>query len=112
MSVAGNPLPLDEIVRADLIHTTDVIGMGMSEEDRVNAIDLGTNRLLSQIDRGVDEQTGAVDLDPDGRPESLILRITGSTDFAITMDQGDSGRGTTPQNLAAHFLEGHDIRNL
>jgi hypothetical protein len=66
---------LPEIERADVIQTQNVIGMGMREHHRIQALHSGTERLHPEIGRGVDHNVVLGVLHQNGGSQAVIARV-------------------------------------
>ncbi len=80
ISEYGNALLLKEVEASEFVDSVDVVSVRMGVEDRIDALDVGSKRLLAKVGRSVDEETLSLSLDPHGSAQALILRIRGSAD--------------------------------
>jgi hypothetical protein len=106
-SVNGNYATLFEIKGADIIEAHDVIGMRVSEEDRIDAVYLGAQCLLAEIRGRIDEDTAVLKLDIDGWPQSFIAGIIGAADRAMTPDGGNAYAGARTEHRDTERIDGH-----
>src|SRR5947208_16573175 len=70
-----------------------MIRMVMSEEHRVNGLDLFAQQLQAELGSRVDEEVTLRRADEHGATITLITRIRGQADGTATTDHGHAGRG-------------------
>ncbi len=97
-SVDGDAGALEDVEGADVVEAEDVIGVGVGEEDGVDAADVVAEDLGAEVGGGVDEDVAAFVLDQDGRAEAVVVRIGGVADGAGAADGGDAGAGAGAQD--------------
>src|ERR1700686_4771168 len=97
----GDRRLLPEIEGTHVVEPHDMVGVLVREQDRVQAIDLGSQGLRAEVRRGVDQDVPAAVADQDRRPQAVIARIVGAADLAVAADRGHTHAGAGPQNCDA-----------
>lgn len=85
-----------EAERAKIVHAEDVIGVGMSVENRVDGVDVLADGLVMEVRAGVDEDGVLVVVDGDAGASAAIGRVglpSISADGAGAAERGNSHAG-------------------
>ena len=96
--VDGNLALLAEVEGTHVVEAHDVVGMRVSEDHRVEAVDTGAQRLRAEIGRGVDQDVVAVVADQNRRPQAIVARIGGGADVAMAADGGHADTGARAEH--------------
>lgn len=75
-----------------VIEAHDVIGVGMSENDGIDATDIFAQDLGAKVRSGIDDESDLRCLDVNGRTEAFIAGIGGMADRAIAPDHRNALR--------------------
>ena len=73
--VDGNGGFLFQIVGADIVEAENMIGMGVSVENCVEAIEVRGHGLGTEVGRGVDDDVASAIREQHGRARALVVRI-------------------------------------
>ena len=102
-AVAGYRAPLAEVVDPHVVEPEHVVGVGVREEDGVDARKLETERLRAQVRRRVDQHGGAVvEGERQRRAPTLVARIVRAAGRAAAGDHGHAGRRSGSEEGDAH----------
>src|SRR5262245_10810590 len=93
---------LAEIVDAQVVQPHNMIGVTMSVEDRIQAIDPVPESLLSEIAGGVHKNAPVVPLQKNGRPQALVARIRGCANTAAATNHRHASGGPRAQKGDSH----------
>lgn len=86
------------IERTNVVEAKNVVGVGVSVENGVEAIDILTQGLMAEIGRGVDDDVAAAVGKQYGRTSALVARVRGSTHFATTSQSWNAHRRAGAKN--------------
>ena len=78
--------PLHFAEAAQIVEAHDVIGVGMGEDHRIEAVELFAQRLLAQVGRGVDQDFGRGRFEMERGAGPLVARIGREADRAAAAD--------------------------
>src|SRR4029077_2764380 len=98
---------LSEVKGANVIEAHDVIGVGVSEQNRIDAFDARAQRLLAKIRRGVDQDAVILKLDINGRTQAFVARIVGTANCTMTADGGHPYAGARTEHRNAERFAWH-----
>ena len=73
-------------VRTDVIHTSHMVVVGMSDQDAVNLAEGLRQYLLTEIRTTVDEQTSGVCLHQSRTAQTLVTRVLALADLTLATD--------------------------
>ncbi len=106
--IAGDRAALDPVEAPDIVQPEDVIGVAVREEDRIDALDAGGERLLPEVRRSVDEDRGVTGhIEVDRRAQTRVSRIGRAAHVAGAADHGHAGRGPGTEERDAAGNSGH-----
>src|SRR5579864_8669355 len=71
--------------------------MRMSEQNRINTLDVRAKRLSAKIGRGVDQHHPVVIADQDRGAQAIIARVRRPAYFAAATHRGHAGACTRPE---------------
>ena len=109
--IAGNRAALNPVEAADVVQPEDVIGVAVREEDRIDALDAGGQRLLPEVRRRVDEDRGVTgNIDVDRGAQTRVSRIGRAADVAGAADHRHAGRGSGTEERDAAGGQGMMMR--
>src|SRR2546423_18862 len=77
---------------ADVLESSDVVGVAVRDEHGVEVLDALTKRLLPEIGRRVNEYRLAVVLDEHGDAQAFVARVVRRARLALAADGGHAGR--------------------
>ena len=84
--------PVTKIQRPDIVEPKHMIDVAVRYQHRVEMADVGPQRLLTKIDRGIDEYLLVLVLDKDRNPQALVPRVLRQARLAIARDRRNAGR--------------------
>src|SRR5512146_548738 len=90
----GAPGDARETERTEVVETENVVGMPVSVEDGVNAVNTFAQGLRAEVGSGVNKDAMALPLDHDGGAGAAVMRIGGPANVAGAADGRDAHRGT------------------
>jgi hypothetical protein len=93
---------LDVGVDTDVVEAVDVVGMSVSDEDGVERLDGVVEHLLAEVDGGVDDEVAIGEGEENGRTETMVARVCGTTDGTVAGDLGDAMRGSGAEEGDLH----------
>ena len=97
-SINGDLLLLAKVQRPDIVQPHDVIGVRVSEQDRIDAGDALAKSLLPEIRRCIDKYGPPVVLEHDGRAKAIVLWIFGMAHGAAATERRHTHARTGPEN--------------
>src|SRR5207248_1987230 len=83
----------DGIKAADIVQSHDVIGVRVSEDDGVNAVDLVGDALRAELGGGIDQNMGVAVRDQNRGAGAFVVGIGAGADSAVAADHGNAGTG-------------------
>lgn len=87
-------LSTERVESPHIIQSHDVIGVGVRENDRIDAINIIIHTLKTQFRGCIDKHAGRAVRNQHGRPSAFIVRIGASANLAMAADHGHPGAGT------------------
>lgn len=96
--VEGDRFFLREIKSSQIIDSMDMIRVGMRIEHGIDSGDFGAKRLLSKIDRRVNEDAFAAGLKPCGGAESTVFGVSRAANRAAASENRYAGGASAPEN--------------
>ena len=102
-AVDRDPLAVRPVETAQLVHSSDVVGMRVGEQDRVDARVAGRQQLVADVRPGVDQEVEPVLLDENGAALAPVLRIVGIAPAPAGMaERGNPDRGARAEHGDPH----------
>src|SRR5207302_7593737 len=86
-----------------IVESHDVVGVRVSENDRIDPADIFAQSLGAEIRSGIDDKGGLGRLDVNGRAQAFIARIGGATDGAIAADHWHALRSPGTEKSESEF---------
>ena len=91
IGVDGNGSLLAKIEHPDVIQSQDMVYMGMSKQDGIEAVDAFPQRLSAEVGRGIDHDDALVVTEKDGGAGAVVFGVSRPAYPAIASDHGDPG---------------------
>ena len=83
-----------------------MVGVLVREQDGVEPVDLGAQRLRTEVRRGVDQDVPSAVADQDGWPQAVVARIVGAADIAVASDGRHTHTGAGAEHCNAQRVAG------
>ena len=87
--------------RTQIIEAQDVVGMRVRVQNRIDAIDTGTQRLRAKVGPCINQHHMTVVAQRDRRPQTVVARVRRPADMAVTAQRWHAHRraGTEEEQL-------------
>ena len=95
--IDGNLLAGQVVKAAQVIHTEDMVGVGMRHQHGIHPAHIIRHRLQAQFRRRVHQDRPVFVPHQDRRPKSPVFWIFGAADGAVASDHWNPMRRPTPQ---------------
>ena len=108
---------LHTIVNPRIVEAKEMIGVVMREKNRINPVDVGTQALVAEVRRRVDDDADGFAAHPQTGSQTFVAGIVGTADLAITTDLRYAERRASTKKLQAqsytpsqsHTMEPHEV---
>lgn len=91
-----------KIERANVVEAEHMIDVAMCYENSVEMTNTGPERLLTEIDRRIDEDLFIAVLDQYRNPQPLVTRVVGQTRLTIARDRGHTSGSSGSEKCELH----------
>ncbi len=104
---------LTDVEGANVVEAEDVVGVGVGEQNGVEAIEANTQCLLAKVGRGVDHYVFSVAREQQGRTQPIVVGVLRGADAAMASERGHAHGGAAGAEHGDFYRSGrHNLTRL